>query len=69
MPGILYFQKLKKETLDQLLVFVKSPGYPNFLKELIIQGLIKIEEPVVEIQIREEDRATVNNIVRITSLT
>jgi hypothetical protein len=35
------------------------------LKQLIVQGLIKIEESVVEIQCRAEDKSKVNAVVSI----
>lgn len=57
-------QDLKKETLEKLANFCKGPDYPGFLKKLIIQGLIKIEEPIVEIQARAEDKAIVTRVVR-----
>jgi len=52
--------------VEQLGVYCKSPEYPTFLKKLIVQGLIKIEEQVVEIQARAEDKAIVAKIVSLT---
>lgn len=48
---------LKQETLQKLTQFCKSPEYSTFMRKLIVQGLIKIEEQTVELQVREEDRA------------
>lgn len=48
---------LKQETLQQLANFCKSPEYSNFIRKLILQGLVKIEEQTVELQVRAEDRA------------
>lgn len=56
-------EQLKKDTIEQLAAFSKGPEYPNFLKKLIVQGLIKIEEPVVDIQARAEDKAIVVKIL------
>lgn len=56
-------QNLKKETLEKLAAFCKSAEYPAFLKKLIVQGLVKIEESTVEIQARQEDRAIVARIL------
>lgn len=43
--------------------FCKGPEYPNYLKKLIVQGLIKIEETTVEIQSRAEDKAIVARVL------
>jgi hypothetical protein len=56
-------EQLKKETLEKLGAFCKSNEYSNFLKKLIVQGLIKIEEQVVEVQTRAEDKQLVSKIV------
>ena len=55
---------LKKETTEKLAAFCKSQEYPAFVKKLIIQGLIKIEEQEVEIQCKAEDKAIVSKVVR-----
>jgi vacuolar-type H+-ATPase subunit E/Vma4 len=54
--------------LEQLAAFCKGPEYPAYLKKLIVQGLIKIEEQVVEIQARAEDKAIVSKIVSSVSV-
>lgn len=41
----------------------KSDKYSSILKNLIIEGLIKIEEPIVEIYAREEDKAMIVNLL------
>lgn len=56
-------QILKKDTLSKLAAFCKGPDYPAFLTKLIVQGLIKIEEPIVEIQCRPEDKSIVTSIL------
>ncbi len=48
---------LKKETIKKLAEFCKTPEYSLFVRKLIVQGLIKIEEQTVEIQARAEDKA------------
>ena len=51
---------MKRDALRKIDAFFKSPStYATFMKRLIIQGLIKIEEPVVELQVRAEDRGLV----------
>ena len=60
---ILLLQSLKKETTEKLAVFCKSQDYPSFVKKLIVQGLIKIEEQEVEIQCKAEDKAIVSKVV------
>lgn len=56
-------EQLKKETLEKLAAFCKGPQYPGYLKKLIVQGLIKIEETNVEILARAEDKATVARVL------
>lgn len=57
-------ENLKNECLEQLATVAKdSAKYAILIKQLIVQGLIKIEEQKVEIQCREEDKATVNKVV------
>lgn len=56
-------QELKKSTLEQLGKACQGPKYAQLLKSLIVQGLIKIEEKVVEIQTRAEDKAIVAGVV------
>ena len=56
-------EDLKKECIEKLAAFCKGPGYPDFLKQIIVQGLIKIEEPVVDIQCRDVDKEIVNRVL------
>jgi hypothetical protein len=57
-------QTLKKDALEELAAFCKSAEYHQFIKKLIVQGLIKIEEDVVEVHARAEDHAIVKRMVR-----
>lgn len=56
-------QGLKKHALEKLASIVSGPEYPAFLKQLIIQGQIKIEESEVEVQVRAEDKTVVTKLV------
>jgi len=56
-------ETLKKETLEKLAAFCKGPEYPAYVKKLIVQGLVKIEEQEVEIQARAEDKAIVARVL------
>ena len=56
-------QSLKHDTLEELAAFCKSRGYGDFMRKLIVQGLIKIEEQVVEVYTRAEDRDTLIKVV------
>jgi hypothetical protein len=56
-------QQFKHEILEKLSNFSKSPEYSSFLKNLIVQGLIKIEEQVVEIHARAEDKSLLVRVV------
>ena len=56
-------EQLKKETAEKLAQYSKGPEYPTYLRKVIVQGLIKIEESVVEIQARAEDKALVAKVV------
>jgi V-type H+-transporting ATPase subunit E len=55
---------LRKECATKLSTIATTPQYPELLKKLIIQGLIKIEEPVVAIQCRPEDKSKVEGILK-----
>ncbi len=57
-------EQLKKEALEKLSKYCQGPEYPTYLRKLIVQGLIKIEESTVEIQARAEDKALVARVVR-----
>ena len=56
-------EELKKSALDKLAALCKGPQYPAFVKNLIVEGLIKIEEDVVEIQTRPEDKTIVSGVL------
>jgi len=56
-------EQLKTECTAKLANFTSTQQYANLLKQLIIQGLIKIEEPIVEIQGRQEDKAAIQRIL------
>ena len=56
-------EDLKKGTLAKLATFCKSSGYEAFVKQLIIEGLIKIEESDVEVQCRASDDAVVKKVL------
>jgi V-type H+-transporting ATPase subunit E len=56
-------ESLKTDCLNKLGAVSKQADYSNLLKKLIIQGLIKIEEHVVEIQCRAEDKKLVEKVV------
>jgi vacuolar-type H+-ATPase subunit E/Vma4 len=56
-------QQLRKECAGKLASISQTPQYTGLLKQLIIQGLIKIEEPVVQISCRSEDKALVRGVV------
>jgi len=49
-------EQLKRDATEKLVAFAKSAEYSSLLKKLVIQGLIKIEESIVEIQTRAEDK-------------
>mmetsp|Transcript_19433 Transcript_19433/g.27933 ORF Transcript_19433/g.27933 Transcript_19433/m.27933 type:complete len:221 (+) Transcript_19433:106-768(+) len=54
---------LKRESTAKLAQITQTPQYTQLLKQLIIQGLIKIEEPVVQISCRAEDRALIRGVL------
>eukprot|EP00286_Rhodomonas_abbreviata_P001388 CAMPEP_0181288326 /NCGR_PEP_ID=MMETSP1101-20121128/273_1 /TAXON_ID=46948 /ORGANISM="Rhodomonas abbreviata, Strain Caron Lab Isolate" /LENGTH=221 /DNA_ID=CAMNT_0023392441 /DNA_START=40 /DNA_END=705 /DNA_ORIENTATION=+ len=56
-------EKLKQETMDELDAYCKSSGNSELIRNLIVQGLVKIEEDDVEIFARAEDRALVNAVL------
>jgi V-type H+-transporting ATPase subunit E len=56
-------EQLKVEATARLASICAGPEYANLLRQLIIQGLIKIEESVVEIQARAEDKAIVTRVL------
>lgn len=51
--------ELLKGATEKLVQVTKSPTYPTLIKQLIVEGLIKIEEQTVEIQARAEDKSIV----------
>ena len=54
---------LKGSVTEKLKAFVKSPQYPTLLRQLIVQGLLKMQEPVVEILARTEDKQIVTRVI------
>ena len=54
---------LKGSVTEKLKAFVKSPQYPTLLRQLIVQGLLKMQEPVVEILARAEDKQIVTRVI------
>ena len=56
-------ENLKSSCLQKLTQVSKQPTYPKLLQNLIVQGLIKIEEQTVEIQCRNEDKAIVAKVL------
>ena len=63
-------QTMKQECAQKLTNVSHGTNYSQLLKQLIVQGLIKIEEQTVVIQCRQEDNAKVTQVVRLfTSVT
>jgi V-type H+-transporting ATPase subunit E len=56
-------ETLKAECAEKLSTVARSKNYADLMKKLIVQGLVKIEEGVVEVQCRAEDVATANRVV------
>jgi len=56
-------QDMLREGEDLLLQQTSRPEYPNLLKKLIVQGMIKIEELTVEIFCRNEDLNLVKEVL------
>ena len=54
---------MQAECLEKLAAVVASPQYASLVRQLIVQGLVKIEEQVVEVQCRQEDKAIVTRVV------
>lgn len=52
-------EQLKRDSLSKLAVMVGTPAYPKLLRNLILQGLIKLQEPVVEVRCRAGDKGLV----------
>lgn len=57
-------EQLKRECVQQLATISQGAKYEKLLKDLIVQGLIKIQEETVEIQCRPEDVSRVQKLVR-----
>ena len=49
--------------MERLASETKKPEYATLMKNLIVQGLIKIEEQTVEIIAKAEDKAVVAKVV------
>eukprot|EP00540_Astrosyne_radiata_P011196 CAMPEP_0116851604 /NCGR_PEP_ID=MMETSP0418-20121206/16823_1 /TAXON_ID=1158023 /ORGANISM="Astrosyne radiata, Strain 13vi08-1A" /LENGTH=223 /DNA_ID=CAMNT_0004483661 /DNA_START=34 /DNA_END=705 /DNA_ORIENTATION=+ len=56
-------QTLLKEAGAKCSVVAKGQNYPQLIQKLIVQGLIKIEEDVVTVFCRGEDRSTVESVL------
>ena len=56
-------QTLKKDTLSELGAYCKSSTYPTLMQKLIVQGLIKIEENIIEIHTRAEDKSIAERVL------
>jgi len=56
-------EQLKTETIEELALFSSTPKYEDFLRRLIVQGLIKIEEDVVDIHICKDDEALTKKVL------
>lgn len=56
-------EEMRKMSLEKLAGLSKGPAYAALIKKLIVEGLIKIEEEVVEIQTRPEDKAIVAGLL------
>lgn len=56
-------ENLKRETLAKLAAMTKTPAYSKLLKELIVEGLVKLEESDVQIMCRSEDVAAVKKVM------
>lgn len=56
-------EEMKKMSLEKLATACKGPQYANLVKNLIVEGLIKIEEEVVEVQTRPEDKTVVAGVL------
>jgi hypothetical protein len=59
----IYLKLLKVECGGKLAKVSQGKNYTALLKQLIVQGLIKIEEDTVEIQCRQEDISKVQQVV------
>ncbi len=56
-------ESLKRGALEKLAAVTKKPEYARLLKDLIVQGLLKLDEPKVQIIARAEDKAIVSRVV------
>jgi V-type H+-transporting ATPase subunit E len=60
-----FLDALKTSAKDKLAQRCRKPDeYAKFLQALIVQGLVKIEEDVVEVQCRVEDDALVQQVLQ-----
>ena len=55
--------KLVQTARESVAGVVVTPAYPDLVKRLIVQGLIKIEEPDVTVLCREADVAVCEKVV------
>lgn len=56
-------RELKENTLAKLALKCQGKDYVQLLADLIVQGLLKIEENFVEVQVRNEDVAAVKKAI------
>lgn len=61
-------KQLKRNVLEKLAAYAKGAEYSSLLQKLIVQGLIKIEEQVVEIIARAEDKPIILRVVCLLRL-
>jgi len=56
-------QKILGEAHKRLLAVAKDPSYKKLLHQLIVQGLIKLQEPKVQVVCRVQDLALVKDVL------
>eukprot|EP00475_Leptophrys_vorax_P039959 TRINITY_DN7330_c0_g1_i2.p1 TRINITY_DN7330_c0_g1~~TRINITY_DN7330_c0_g1_i2.p1 ORF type:complete len:260 (-),score=90.00 TRINITY_DN7330_c0_g1_i2:72-761(-) len=56
-------EKVREAAREKLATADKHPKYPELLKALIVQGLIRLKETEVTVRIRQEDEAVVSGIL------
>ncbi len=59
-------EKLRKDTLEKIKYFSnpENQKYKDFMKKLIIQGLVKMLEPVCLVQVRKVDSEFVKRMMK-----
>lgn len=56
-------QELRETTSQRLAAVANTPQYSTLLKQLIVQGLLRIQEPVVSIRCRQTDLPKVKQVL------